>query len=252
MRIDRLLSGALLLGFALTASAAPSTQTQPATGAIARLFALSARDGKARDLEAGYRRHLDWHVAAGDPWAWYLWQIVDGERAGTFVDGTFEHAWSDFDRPVDPPGDAADNARNVDPHATRPWSGSWRARPDLGAAAEPESPAARVQVVAELRLAPGSDPAGVVRALGRVDDRPHVWFERVSGGPAPELMLWLPAASLGEAGARAERLAAALARADARTTVRETRVELWRFRPDLGICRSARTGCHAVVPGAKR
>ena len=42
----------------------------------------------------GYRRHLDWHTRAGDPWAWYMWRVSNGERAGLYVDGTFSHAWS--------------------------------------------------------------------------------------------------------------------------------------------------------------
>jgi hypothetical protein len=117
---------ALALGAA--PDVAPAQRAAAGGAAIARTFELRARDGLARQLDDGYRRHLDWHAAAGDRWAWYLWEVTNGERAGLYVDGTFGRAWGDFDAPVDPPGDAADNAVNVDPFAIRAANHAWRLR----------------------------------------------------------------------------------------------------------------------------
>lgn len=73
--------------------------------------------GQEAAFQKGYKRHLQWHRAAGDTWEWYGWYISSGPRAGQFVDATFDHFWSDFDKPVDPEADLADNQLNVYPYA---------------------------------------------------------------------------------------------------------------------------------------
>ena len=55
-----------------------------------------------RDFEEGYTRHLTWHRKNDDGWTWYGWTTISGEHFGYFVDGTFFHAWSDLDSPVNP------------------------------------------------------------------------------------------------------------------------------------------------------
>src|SRR5262245_21678170 len=87
------------------------------TSPAARLVLWRIRSGQEQAFETGYRRHLEWHRAHSDRWAWHDWMLVSGERVGAFLDGTFFHPWTDFDHPVDPAGDAADNERNVEPHA---------------------------------------------------------------------------------------------------------------------------------------
>ncbi len=50
-----------------------------------------------------------------DPWDWYGWYVISGERSGHFIDATFGHSWSDFDNPVNPAGDGADNDLHTEP-----------------------------------------------------------------------------------------------------------------------------------------
>lgn len=218
---------------------------------LARTFEIQPQAGLARQLDEGYRRHLDWHASAGDTWAWYLWQVTDGERAGLYVDGTFARAWSDFDHAVDPAGDAADNAVNVTPFATRPGNQLWRLRPDLGAGVvDPEG--APLVLRTEYRVRAGGDSA-FVRALRRmradVAPRSFAVFELVSGGPRPTYVVWAPASGWADAGAFAERAAAA-ERALA-TNAEATRTELWRFRADLSLCRGVAARCHATLGGGR-
>lgn len=82
---------------------------------IAQFAVWEPKEGLATDFHRGYQRHLQWHKTAGDSWEWYGWYIRSGPRIGQFVDATFNHAWSDFDGPVDPDGDRADNLLNVYP-----------------------------------------------------------------------------------------------------------------------------------------
>jgi hypothetical protein len=84
---------------------------------VARVVVIKPHAGQQLDFQLGYQRHLEWHRKNKDPWTWYGWRIATGERVGCFMDGTFGHAWKDFDAAVNPSGDAADNALNVVPYA---------------------------------------------------------------------------------------------------------------------------------------
>jgi hypothetical protein len=83
---------------------------------VARVVVWQAKQGMARELEEGYKRHLGWHRYNGDSWTFRGWTIISGEQFGYFVDGTFFHRWSDLDSPVSSAADAADNAENVLPY----------------------------------------------------------------------------------------------------------------------------------------
>ena len=87
----------------------------PAAGPYARMVVIEPKPGQGAAFEQGYQRHLEWHRKAGDSWTWHGWSFVLGERIGQFMDGTFGHAAANFDAPVQPAGDAADNAVNVVP-----------------------------------------------------------------------------------------------------------------------------------------
>jgi len=95
-----------------TAIAVPISFAQGG-GNVARIVVWQAKPGMDRDLEEGYKRHLEWHRNNGDLWSWYGWNIVSGERDGYFVDGTFFHTWKDLNSPVSPAADGADAAVNV-------------------------------------------------------------------------------------------------------------------------------------------
>jgi hypothetical protein len=240
----------LLAVLALGALAPASSLAQGAkvSGTIARTFEIEVREGLGTQFADGYRRHLDWHTRAGDPWAWYMWRVSNGERAGLYVDGTFGHAWSDFDSAVDPPGDGADNVVNVDPFTTRAANHVWRLRPELGGLqVDPE--AAPMVLRTEYRMGSGAreefDDA-LRRLRGVAGDRPYAVFELVSGGEPPTYVLWVPVATWSDAGDFAERASEIMRALAARAE--STRSELWQFRPDLSICRSSKSKCHGTVP----
>lgn len=242
---------AVMLAWLALGAMAPArvlAQDAPARRTIARTFEIHANEGSTRQFEDGYRRHLEWHTRAGDPWAWYMWEVSDGERSGLYVDGTFGHAWSDFDAAVDPPGDGADNEVNVDPFTTRAANHVWRLRPELGGLqVDPE--AAPMVLRTEYRVGSGAREEfdDALRRLRSVaGDRPYAVFELVSGGEPPTYVLWVPVATWSDAGDFAERTSDIIKLLAARAE--HTRTERWLFRPDMSICRSAKSKCHATVP----
>src|SRR4051812_24549663 len=100
---------------------------------FARFTVLAPKEGMQNDFEAGYKRHLEWHAAQPDTWSWLGWSIVTGDRIGTFIDATVGHEAADFDAPVAPAADLADNVKNVLPYGRLVTSAIYRERRDLGA-----------------------------------------------------------------------------------------------------------------------
>ncbi|HLZ86000.1 MAG TPA: hypothetical protein VKQ52_02115 [Puia sp.] len=117
MRTPSALLAAIALPAALALLPAASATAQPANHTLAAFSIWKPKEGQAALFEAGYKRHLQWHVSAGDRWNWYAWFILSGPRSGQFVDATFGHAWADLDHRVDPAGDGADNSLHTEPFA---------------------------------------------------------------------------------------------------------------------------------------
>lgn len=92
---------------------------------VAHFSLWKPKDGLEKKFEAGYKEHLQWHKTNGDTWNWYGWYFLSGPRHGQFLDATFNHAWGDFDNPVKPAEDAADNAINTVPFGD--FVGSFKA-----------------------------------------------------------------------------------------------------------------------------
>lgn len=84
---------------------------------IAQFAIWKPKEGQEQKFEEGYKQHLVWHKTNNDPWDWYGWYVISGARYGQFVDATFDHSWGDFNEPVKPAGDRADNELHVFPFA---------------------------------------------------------------------------------------------------------------------------------------
>lgn len=120
----------LPLAVAMCLTSIAVAQSQEA-GTVARIVVWQPKPGMSRDFEEGYKRHLQWHRNAHDTWTWHGWDIVSGNRVDYFMDGSFFHAWTDFDAPVSPAEDSANNALNVYPYADVRALATYEAIPAL-------------------------------------------------------------------------------------------------------------------------
>jgi hypothetical protein len=84
---------------------------------IAQFTIWRPKETQPAAFQRGYQQHIKWRKTAGDPWEWYGWYIASGSRIGWFVEATFNHAWSDFDSPVDPVEQGVSLHQNVLPYA---------------------------------------------------------------------------------------------------------------------------------------
>ena len=139
---------------------------------------------------------------------------------------------------------------------------AWRSRPDVGGSPV-DLEAAPFAVRTEYRVRPGAE-GWFVAALRRLREaaraRAYTVYELVSSGDPPTYVLWVPAptwaavgdaaeltTAIGGADPRGKRAHRALAEASA-----QVRRELWRFRPDLSICRTPVARCQwTLEPGPR-
>lgn len=225
----------LATALAVTAAApAAAQQYEPQPGPFARIVTITPKPDAAGAFDEGYARHIEWHRAQRDPWAWYGWSFVLGPRLGQFMDGTFGHAAADFDHAVDPSGDRADNAANVTPHADFTSHGVYR-RLDSASRGPVLPDTSAYLVLVTYRVAPGraaAFEAMLAAQAGRVADRPSAaitWYRLELGGAGPEYLLMLSASGW-------ESAIAAVHDADAYAggsapTVESVTTELLRYRP---------------------
>ena len=247
IRVIPLLLSALLAAPSVLAVPA-ALEAQTSEGRVARMAVLRPKEDMQAEFEAGYRRHLEWHRAQDDPWAWYGWQILTGDRIGWFVDGTFGHAWADLDRAVAPAEDAADNAENVAPYADFATHAVYRLRPEL-------SSTRRTPPFVELitvEVVPGRERAferlarRIHRALDASRSSEHAVYELVNGSSARHYLIMLPRERLADLEWSPRGFAGLLQSAPgtaddgdgavglpANSSIRAIRSELLRYRPDL-------------------
>lgn len=209
---------------ALTLLLGTSALAADGGGSYARITVLEPREGKARDFEAGYRRHLAWHRSKRDPWAWYGWTVSTGPRTGVFIDGTFDRTADELDAPVAPAEDSADNQRNVFPHARLATTALYRLRPELsrGTSAQLKSPWA---TLATVHVKPGRE-RDFEAALARLEADRRLVYELLSGGDGATYVVFVPGEKVSELLGRP-----ALPASDA---IASAHTEAVRFRPELG------------------
>ena len=157
-----------------------------------------------RQFEAGYKRHLKWHVDNGDTWNWYGWFIVSGPRRGYFIDTTFGHSWADFDKPVNPAGDVADLEINVNPFARVFTQFTCTALPGQSLGTSADLSAALPQVI-YFKIKPGQEStfeqfiASLRNEFPKIaPEQKFLWYRVEDGEQTPQYLLFLPHKSYAE------------------------------------------------------
>ncbi|TFW15635.1 hypothetical protein E4L96_17950 [Massilia arenosa] len=228
------LAGAVLASHLILSTAAAQAPV-PQPGPYARMVVIQPHAGQATAFEAGYQRHLEWHRGAQDRWTWYGWNFVLGDRLGKFMDGTFFHAAEDFDDPVRPADDGADNVRNVEPYADFESHGIYERLASVSAGA-PLPDTAPYLAMTTYFVAPGAAPRfeEILRAQARAQPAGSrfSWYRMTVGGEAPAYVLLRAVPSFGAAAHLTDWFAGARPPA-ATGVVTRVRAELLRYAPKM-------------------
>ncbi len=98
-RVPNLIVLAAMMSLAIAAV----SFAQPPAGNVALAYVQTVDLQKAAAFEEGFKKHLAWRKAQGDTWRWDTWQMVRGEKLGSYYTVSNGHAWKDFDaQPLGP------------------------------------------------------------------------------------------------------------------------------------------------------
>ncbi len=64
---------------------------------LARVYHISVKTGAEIPFETALRSHAKWRAEQGDPWAWIVYQVVNGDGLGDYYIRSGNHLWADFD-----------------------------------------------------------------------------------------------------------------------------------------------------------
>lgn len=68
-----------------------------AQGDLARLYEMTPKQGMGAQFQAALAAHAKWRQQNKDPWAWQVYEAVNGDKLGTFYARSGNHQWADFD-----------------------------------------------------------------------------------------------------------------------------------------------------------
>jgi hypothetical protein len=222
----------------LIALVAFATLVPPIAGAqesVARIVSWLPTPDQKDAFETGYKRHLQWHREHRDPWAWHGWTVASGDQVGMFIDGTFFRSWSDFDSPVAPAEDAADNAKNVYPYADLRTVAAYELV--QGSAWTPVNLKSPLLSAIEFEVAPGGERAfeeSATQSLKTAQLPAFALFRPADG--TSKYLLFLPAAKPSGLASHAPTVRGLnqAANRDAQV-VRSYRMQLLRYRAELSL-----------------
>lgn len=246
-----------MLAGALAMVAAPALAAdQP--GTVARVYVTVPKAGMTAQYEAGRKKHMDWHKRQNDSWAWAVWQIETGDRAGSYISGSFAHQWKDLDDWEKKLGDAdtADGNLNLAPFSAGGTNGIYNLLSDVsrpgGATPSPMSELFHYQLKMGADQEFRSAIKKVHEAIGKAGvDWHYGWYELVDGGEHPTFVLAVQMNGWADLAPSEPAFPAMLAKAfgdyeageilkSIDHSVKAVRSEVIRYRADLGYVPAAK------------
>ena len=191
MRVTATFSAVVMLALAAWAqnAAAPA-------GDICRIYFVKPKPGMDQQLEAGRKKHMQFHKSHKDAWTWSTYLIETGMNTGTYVTSTCGHQWADFDDWEKKLGEAdtADANTNMGPSQGSAWNGFYRYRADISTNTPgPPLPLSAVTIY-KLHVGKSDDFVGAVRKITDALQKANwpykgAWLQLVNGGEAPTFVL---------------------------------------------------------------
>jgi hypothetical protein len=191
-----------VLGFliALTPALPVMAQAQ-SPGGIGVINFQHPKPGMAKQYEAARKKHMAWHKSQKDAWAWFTWEVTSGEETGTYLTGSFGHAWKDFDdRVTFDKADDIDIAATVTPTLAHSTLSYFQERTDLSlspSVTPGSTPPAMLQLGFYLLRTDGvNDFVDSVKKINEgikktnyAQTGPSHWYQLVNGGEGPFFVL---------------------------------------------------------------
>ena len=175
----------------------PVLAQQPSS--VVEISFLQPKPGMTRAYEAGRKKHMAWHKSQKDTWSWFTWEVVSGEGTGSYITGTFQHAWKDFDgREKFTQADSVDFEANVGASVAHSSTRYYVQRADISlstAASLSPAPMTAVTVFA-LKAESVNEFVEAVKKINEGIKKtnypqagPNRWYQLLNGGEGPQFVL---------------------------------------------------------------
>ena len=176
---------------------ATSVLAQSSPQVVSEVYVTTIKPGMTAQWEAGRKEHSAFHAAQKDTWSVLVWQILTGERSGSYMSSSPGHNWKDFDareafNKTDLP--------NVEKNMGASTAGSVKAyyvyRDDLSLT-KPPSPPAKMRTTASYSVIPEhvNDFLDAVKKINAAIQKtnypvkPSRWYQLANGGDVPTYVL---------------------------------------------------------------
>ena len=206
--------------------------------------------GMTSQWEAGRKQHSAFHASQKDTWSVFVWQIMTGERSGSYMMASPGHNWKDLDAREDfNKLDFPNVEKTMGPYSADLGTSSYYVfRDDLSLTKPPATPA-KMRTTSIYSVIPEhyNDFLDAVKKINAAIQKtnypvkPSRWYALANGGETPTLVLVTDRASWGDMEPPEKKLDEALKDAygdsgaldQLRRSCRRIVTELSVFRPDL-------------------
>lgn len=170
-----------------------SILAQSAPRMVSEVHLTTPKPGMTAQWEVGRKEHSAFHASQKDAWPVYIWQIMTGERSGSYMSVEPGHHWSDFDaREAFNKIDAPEIAKSITPYTTSAAMSYYVFRDDLSLT-KPTATPAMMRTTTYYSVIPGhgNDFADAVKKINaaiqksKYPVKPSRWYALANGGDGP-------------------------------------------------------------------
>jgi hypothetical protein len=186
-------------------SVSVSAQTPPAES-VTEVIRQKARPGTLAQYEAARKKHMTWHKAQNDSWAWDVFEITTGPDTGTYVIASGNHQWKEMEEWDAKMGEAdtADSRAAMGAFIDGSQRAYWTQLNSISRL-PPQGERMPLLTVTYYRVKPGGDAAvraAIVKLNAALDAGKFplrsVWYSLTSGGVGPTYAVVVPRSGLGD------------------------------------------------------
>jgi hypothetical protein len=180
------------LSVAAMALALPAA-AQMAPKSVVQAVDVKVKSGMQQQFEAGVKKLRAWQKENKYPFASYAWQVITGDRGGTYVFVSDGHDWKDFDE-AEKLGQGSSKIVQEDivPNIESAVFAFWQAHPKMSSPpmAGQEPPKFMTVVHYSVKLGHGDDFRDVIKQVNDAIEKTHwpgghaEWYSLINGGEA--------------------------------------------------------------------
>ena len=197
--------GALVVLLSVSVSVSAQTAAPP-PDSVTEVLRQKARQGMQQEYEASRKKHMAWHKAQNDTWAWDVFEVTTGPDTGSYIIASGNHQWKEMEQWEAKMGDAdtADSRASMGGAIDGTQRAYWTQLNSISRLPPPDE-RQPLLTVTYYRVKPGSD-AALRAAIGKVNAALDagkfplrtIWYVLSNGGAGPTYAVVAPRAGLGE------------------------------------------------------